>query len=479
MCRNGASMYRLAALPLSCALLAVSAAPAFAHAADRGFVMLLPTGHYMVGGALAVAASFVILAMVPPAPLDLLARWSARLGRVAPDARTATSLISFAVLAMLVWAGLEGSRDPLSNPLPLVIWTVWWVGLTMLVGVFGNLWRWLDPWYGPARALLVLAGRADAPPLARLPEGLGRWPAIAIFFCFAWFELIHPAPDDPDLLAAVVAAYWAFGFVGSVVFGHAAFTRHVECFSVFFAMVSKLAVLRREPDGTLRLNLPGAKALSAAPLGLSGTLFLLLALSTVSFDGFMRTFRWLGWLGVNPLEFPGRTAVVWPNSLGLAAAFAALSAAFLLCVWLGQRLAGGGSTVAAVGAAAGALVWSIVPIALAYHFSHYLVSFVLYAQYALAAISDPLSRGWNLFGTAGYHVIAGATAGYDATWVIWNLQAGAIIAAHVLAVAMAHVVAFRIHGDGRRAAMSQIPLAALMVGYTVLGLWLLSSPTGF
>jgi hypothetical protein len=137
-----------------------------------------------------------------------------------------------------------------------------------------------------------------------------------------------------------------------------------------------------------------------------------------------------------------------PNSIGLAGAFLLLSGAFLACVWLGQRLAGAGGTLVA----AGALVWSIAPIALAYHFSHYLISFTLNAQYALAAISDPLSRGWNLFGTAGYHV---------------------------LAVVMAHVAAFRLHGNSRRAVVSQIPLVVLMVGYTVFGLWLLSSPTGF
>lgn len=448
---------------------------AFAHAADRGFVMLLPTGHYMVAGALAVVASFTALALLRPEPLDRLARWSVRLARLPFDGRALTSTLSFAVLALLVWCGLEGSRDPLSNPLPLVIWTVWWVGLTLLTGLFGNLWRWLDPWYGPARAVLAFAGRRHAPPLAVLPARLGAAPAILVFFAFAWFELIHPAPDDPELLAVVVAAYWLFGFAGVLVFGHEAFTRRAECFSVFFAMIAKLAVLCRDESGTLHLNLPAAKALAAPRLGLSGTLFLLLALSTVSFDGFMRTFLWLGTIGVNPLEFPGRTALIWPNTLGLAFAFAALAGAFLGCVWLGQRLASGGG----VTAAAGALVWSIAPIALAYHFSHYLVSFVLYGQYALAAMSDPLSNGANLFGTAGYHVLAGATTGAESAWIVWNLQAGAIIAAHVLAVLMAHVVAFRLHGDARRATVSQIPLALLMVGYTVLGLWLLSSPTGF
>jgi hypothetical protein len=462
-------------IPAAAVIVALSTLAAFAHAADRGFVMLLPTGHYLVGGALAVVASFTVLALIPAGPLDRLARWSMRLGRLPFDGRLVTGTLSFAALLFLVWAGLEGSRDPLSNPLPLVFWTLWWVGLTIACGVCGNLWRWLDPWHAPVRAVLAFAGRRHAPPLAALPAGLGVAPAIVVFAGFAWFELVFPAPSDPELLAVAVAFYWLFGFAGSLIFGHGPFTGQVECFSVFFAMVSRMAPLARDHDGTLRLNLPGAKALAAAPLGVSGTLFLLLALSTVSFDGLLHTFRWLAFIGINPLEYPGRTAVMLPNSLGLAGAFVLLSGAFLACVWLGQRLAGTGGTLAA----AGALVWSIVPIALAYHFSHYLISFTLNAQYALAAISDPLSRGWNLFGTAGYHVLAGATTGYESAWVIWNLQAGAIIGGHVLAVVMAHVAAFRLHGDGRRAVLSQLPLVVLMVGYTVFGLWLLSSPTGF
>src|SRR5690606_2374116 len=129
--------------------------------------------------------------------------------------------------------------------------------------------------------------------------------------------------------------------------------------------------------------------------------------------------------------------------------------------------------------AAGLFVWSLLPIALAYHFAHYLTALVINGQYALAAVSDPLSRGWNLFGTAGYHVLAGATAGHESAWLIWNSQAAAIVAGHVLGVAIAHVQSLRLYAGERRAAVGELPLAALMVGYTVLGLWLLSAPTGY
>jgi len=119
-----------------------------------------------------------------------------------------------------------------------------------------------------------------------------------------------------------------------------------------------------------------------------------------------------------------------------------------------------------------------VPIALAYHFSHYLTVLLVNGQYALVALSDPFSAGWNLFGTAGMQVVTGVTLGAEATWVVWNLQAGAIIGGHVLAVLAAHRIATRLHTQPAQAAMSELPLTILMVAYTVFGLWLLSTPTG-
>lgn len=458
---------------VAAATLFAGTSAALAHAGDRGFVLLLPTGYYIIGGALAVAVSFAVLALLPASALARAAGWRGRLTGPLPDSRTIVSLASFAVVCCLLYAGFAGSRDPLSNPLPLVFWTVWWIGLTLAVGLFGNLWRWLDPWYGPWRLVSGMLPRRA--PLA-LPVALGWWPAVALFLGFAWFELVDLAPEDPQRLATVLGLYWLANFAGTLLFGHAEWTRRVECFSVFFGLVSRLSPLGRGRDGSLDLALPGARAAGQEPLPLSATFFLLLALAAVSFDGLSRTFVWLSLLGINPLEFPGRSAVLAPNTAGLVAAFAALAGVFFACVWFGCRLAGTGGDLVR---AAGLFVWSLLPIALAYHFAHYLTALVINGQYALAAVSDPLSRGWNLFGTAGYHVLAGATAGHESAWVIWNLQAAAIVAGHVFGVAIAHVQALRLTGEERRAAVAELPLAALMVGYTVLGLWLLSTPTGY
>jgi hypothetical protein len=385
------------------------------------------------------------------------------------------SLLSFAVLAVLVAAGFFGSRDPLSNPLPLTVWTLLWVGLTLAQGAFGNLWAWINPWYGPWRLASAtfpnLNGRT-------MPAWLGYWPALFLFAGFAWFELVYPAPDDPARLALAIALYWPATFVCTMIFGYEHWSRRGEFLSVFFRMVSRFGVVEASPEGEGKrrvcLCFPGAKLWHARQLPPSGMFFLLLTLSSVSFDGFSKTFLWLGANGVNPLEFPGRSALVGVNSAGLALIFAVLATVYLLAVLAGQRMAGGGHSFRE---AAGLFVWSIVPIALAYHFSHYLTALIVNGQYALVALSDPFGWGWNLFGTAHMSVGAGVAMGSGAAWIIWNFQAAAIIGGHVLAVLIAHALAFRLHPSPAKAALSQSPLTVLMIFYTVFGLWLLSTPT--
>ena len=54
---------------------------AWAHSGQRGFILLLPTHLYLIGGALVVALSFAVMALVPATALPKLDRAQWRLGR--------------------------------------------------------------------------------------------------------------------------------------------------------------------------------------------------------------------------------------------------------------------------------------------------------------------------------------------------------------------------------------------------------------
>jgi hypothetical protein len=319
----------------------------------------------------------------------------------------------------------------------------------------------------------------ERPPL-RYPDWLGCWPAVLTFLGFVWFELIFTVPQNPDILANVVAAYFGLTLLGMLLFGEAVWMRDAEAFSVFFRAVSWLSPLNGRPDGSgadgereVFVTLPGLGLLRVRPLAVSGIAFVLLMLSSVSFDGLSKTYWWLARISINPLDFPGRSAVALPNTWGLLANFLALLVCYGVAVGLGNLLAG--RPVPLVDRLRSDVV-AIVPIALGYYFAHYLTVFLVDVQYAAITFNDPSGRGWDLFGLGHAHVTTSFLTNFDSVRVIWRCQIASIVIAHVVAVAIAHLIALRRVKRRRTAIIGQLPMTALMIGYTLFGLWLLSAP---
>ena len=441
-----------------------------AHASEQGFVLLLPTDIYITAGVASVALTVVLLAFLPGPTAAALFRalplWSARRARLRHVSSCASALLVLALVA----AGLYGSRDPLVNPLPLTVWTVWWIGLVTLQGLIFDHWRWSNPWTGPGVVLSRITGER-AP--FHYPRWLGHGPGIAGFLAFAAFLMADPAPTDPARLATVVGGYWLFSLGGLALFGPRWLLR-AEALTMLMRAYRRMAVIGRT-NGRISAGLPGWQVLAAPPVTPGLALFVLLLLGSGSFDGLNETFWWLGVLGLNPLEFPGRSAVVGPNILGLVAANTALVAVFALSIVAGLRIAG--SQLALVPAFA-LFAPSILPIALGYHIAHYLTAALVEGQYVAAALNDPLNTGADLLGIGHVHVTTGFLNTPGPVRAIWLSQAGAVVIGHIIAILLAHALALRAFGSNLRAVLSQAPLAAFMVAYTFFGLWLLASPRG-
>ena len=117
-------------------------------------------------------------------------------------------------------------------------------------------------------------------------------------------------------------------------------------------------------------------------------------------------------------------------------------------------------------------ILTLLPIAIAYHIAHYLSFLLMAGQYLIPLASDPFGFGWDLFGTKRYFV---RIAIIDAR-VVWYTSVGAIVAGHIAAVCLAHVMALRVFRDRRMAMASQYPLLVLMIGYTMVSLWIIAQP---
>ena len=115
---------------------------------------------------------------------------------------------------------------------------------------------------------------------------------------------------------------------------------------------------------------------------------------------------------------------------------------------------------------------AFLPIAAGYHAAHYLTALLGNGQYLIAALNDPLARGASLLGLPHH-------------WVSFGFATDpAAVTAHLERP---------VRPDPRRPparradrpprspaparAIAHLPMTALMVAYTVLGLWLLAAPT--
>ena len=436
-------------------------APVLACALPPSIVMTLPTGRYMLGAALTVALTGLLAALSDRLPA-MRARVLGERRVLLPE--TWASYIGFLLFLALLGIGVLGPRDPMHNLLTLVFWTVVWVALPLASMLVGNLWRGLNPWTGPVRMVRLLIGWQGRIGLSRL----GHWPAVAGLGAFSWFMIVSLSPDDPLVLAQVAGAYWLLILVLAVAEGDDWLARG-EFLTVYFGFLSRIAPFWADPQGD-RLRImagwPGAQVLRMAPLDPSQVAFVTLALAALSFDGLRETFWWLALVGENPLEFSGRSAVTVENSVGLLAAWGLTVATILGALAAGRRLAGAALPT-------GPVMLSFLAIAAGYHGAHYLLTLLTAGQYTLAALNDPLFQGDALLGLPPFYVSMGFLTDRGAMTLIWNAQFAAILGAHVLAVVLALQLT-----QGQASRVAHLPLTVLMVGYTVLGLWLLASPTG-
>jgi len=430
---------------------------AFACALPPSVILTLPTGHYITAAALTVALTALLGAAAQRLPVmapRLL--WERRV--ILPI--TLTSYLSFLAFLGLIFVGLFGERDPMHNLMTLVFWTGVWIVVPLASMLFGNLWRPINPWTGPVRIARTLLGRGGSIGLSRL----GYWPAVLGYAAFVWFQMVSLYPDDPAVLAKAALGYWVVVFVLAVLEGED-WLAEGEFLTVLFGFIAKVAPLWQETSGNrvrLMCGWPGTQVLSMPPLSPSAVVFVSLALAALTFDGLAETFWWQALIGQNPLEPVGRSAVVWQNTVGLVAVWVLTLGLILAAIALARRIGGG--------FAAGPVMLSFLAIAAGYHAAHYLVMLLTAGQYTLAALNDPFLTGDSWLGLPPFYVSFGFLTDPRVMPLVYAFQFAAILCAHLLAV----VLGLKLAGQGARP-LAHLPLTVVMVAYTVLGLWLLST----
>jgi hypothetical protein len=377
-------------------------------------------------------------------------------------------LLSAGLLALVFLTALIGEPTSDRNLAPWFVYIVFWLGLVPVQVLFGNVWPALNPWLAYANGVAWVwrrLGREWVPPLA-YPERLGVWPGAVALYSFAALELAYTEPASPRALALAIAIYSYAMWFGMAAFGRRTWDEHGNGFTVYFGLLARIAPFG-EHNGRIVVRMPFSGL--AGPERTPGMLaFLAVMLGSVVFDSVSNLSFWLEFTAdlQQPylLEAPGKAELI---GTGLALAGIALCSALVAATYLGAiRIA---RSLVGEKPLRQEFLLGLVPIALAYAVSHYFTALVRDGQYAWALASDPFGFGWDLFGFADY---APPIVPIDPNSV-WYAQFAVLVAGHVAGLVVAHDRAVAILPE-RDALRSQYAMLALMVVYTVGGLWLLS-----
>jgi len=488
--------------------------PAYGHGFGARYDLPLPLTLWIIGAGCAIVLSFLVMPIAvrakpsveAPGQPNLLG-WRIDNGVTSRTIRLVAQLFAVAALILVVAAGIIGDQTPTRNLAPTAIWIAWWVGFSYLSAFVGNVWSIVNPWAAIFDWCERILSKPRAPRRAKVdwPENIGVWPGIALFIVFAWLELIWEGRSIPRQLAWLAIGFSILTWTGMFIFGRSTWLAHADPFALAFSVLSKFGPtdicighgkcrtsaadkekVKSDPgqalarhrccrdanlQRTLILRSPGAGLVDSENISTSLCVFVVVMLSTVTFDGLMATPVWQQIENALYVRLPmfgdSRLAII--NTLGLVVFCLTFIVVYRLFATLIAHASGNRMTP---DAASRAFVLTLVPIAIAYLVAHYLSYFLIQGQLLIRLASDPFGFGWNLFGTAHFRPDIGIVGAR----FVWYTSLVAILLGHVAAVSLAHIVALRRFDDSRIAIQSQIPMLVLMIAYTMMSLWIIAQP---
>ncbi|MCY1206866.1 hypothetical protein D9M68_120910 [compost metagenome] len=469
-------------------LLCATMAPlsGFAHSFATPYTLPVPFWMYVYGATAALILSFMVAAILANVRLRDPQPGGGRKQIGMPQSIVRILRVgSTATLGVAILCGFAGSKNPFLNLNMTLFWIGFVLALTYTVAVIGDVFSICNPWkviFDWIDGSLRIAKKTNT---YVWPDWLGCYPALALYIIFILIELF--GQTTPYSLSVVLCIYNLINFVMARLLGSENWFKNGEFFGIFFNLVGKISPAKYKIDSSgavvMEWRMPFSDLLSGERVHPSMTLFVLFMLASTAFDGAHETLPWsrLFWKYIYPFidplvkahsDRPYAVAAVLYNRWQWIMLLMSLIIYYLFYVgfvWLGLVLSASPTGARKVG---DSFVFTLVPIALAYHFTHYYTLLLSQGSQVVKLISDPLGVGWNLFGTASL----GIQSYILSPNTIWHTQVGLILLGHIASVFLAHIRAQAIFGDTKGVLLSQVPMLGLMVVLTSSGLWILSLP---
>ena len=347
-------------------------------------------------------------------------------------------LFGFLILALLTIPGLVSNEAAKVSITPLILWVFLWIGVPVLGLLFGDLYAKFNP-------LSILVNR----------EGKSKnvYMASFLFICLTWFELVWSKPGNPRHIGIVFLIL--FLTVSAIQKFYKKTIIEVDPLLVLHHLYSKMRVTNKAPVfKTLLNNLANLSQLKGMEY------FILLMIGTVTYDGLRETTFWFNIFGTRTYETAFSTLAFLSMNL-IVIIFYRFACYFAI------RVSGEDLNLNEISLKFG---HTMLPIAFAYHVTHYLGLLLFESQTFLYRLNDPLGFGWNLFNAQ-----EAAVEYFLEPVVLWTIMVIVTLAGHMLSVVLAHDLAVKIFGH-QKSDKTQYIFLFITVALTLQALFVLSVP---
>ena len=345
-------------------------------------------------------------------------------------------LFGIIILFLLVAPGIFGNESSKTSVAPLILWVFLWIGVPVLGLLFGDIYSKFNP-------LNLFSLKSDKPESVYFD--------CILFIGLTCFELVWRKPGNPLNIAIVLITL--FICVNLLRYFLKKSLIEVDPLLLLHYLYSKLKLFNSRPYFRSLLDNIGNLA------KLRGIeYFVLLMIGTVTYDGLRETTFWYNQFGSRTDDMGFSTMMFLIMNLGTIL-FYRFACFFAIKV--------GGSDLE-LNHVSNLFGHTMLPIAFAYHVTHYLTLLLFESQTFFYRFNDPIGIGMNVLNveepTINYFI---------EPLVIWGIQVAVTLLGHMLSVVLAHDLAVKLFGH-QQSDKTQYIFLFITVALTLQALFVLS-----
>jgi hypothetical protein len=345
-------------------------------------------------------------------------------------------VFGFIILLLLTVPGLINNEPAKTSITPLILWIFLWIAVPVLGLVFGDLYAKFNP-------LALIMNR----------EGVSSnvYFASFLFLCLTWFELVWNKPGNPRHIGVVFLVLLVVVSVVQKFYNKTLI--EVDPLLLLHHLYSKMRITNSKPVfRTLLNNISNLAQLKGIEY------FILLMIGTVTYDGLRETTFWFDLFGSQTYQTSFSTVAFLLMNL-LIIVFYRFACYFAI------RVSGEDLNLNEISLKFG---HTMLPIAFAYHVTHYLSLLLFEFQTVIYRLNDPFGFGWNLFNVQEPEVNY-----FLEPIALWIIMVIVTLAGHMLSVVLAHDLSVKLFGH-QKSDKTQYVFLFITVALTLQALFVLS-----